>query len=637
MPHYLHHTIIFLKRIGIAFLIFTLCRLLFFVFNFSYFNDVSPILFINALRFDMSAISFAFLPFIILSIIPFHFKSNNLYQKLLKILFHLSNTAVLTLNCIDIEYFKFTLKRTTSDIFVLIGFGKDFISLIPQFAIDFWYVIVIWVVLIMLSGYLYNKVYNRQKTENGRQKTKDRIKKYYLIETPIFLIFLTLFIIGARGGLQLRPVNIINANEYTQPQNIPLVLNTPFTVIKTIFEEGIEEKIYFPVSELEKLYSPVHQNRYKEDFKNLNVVLIIMESFSNEYIGVMNPEIKRETYTPFLDSLARHSLLFDKCYANGKKSIEGIPAIIAALPSLMNNPFISSAYSADEINSLASIPKQKGYQTAFFHGGTNGTMGFDAFSEAAGFDKYFGRNEYNNDADYDGNWGIYDEEFFQFFAKKLNEFKQPFLGCFFSISSHHPFTVPEKYNSRFKDGKLKIHKSIQYADFSLKRFFETASRTKWFENTLFIITSDHTSTTTLPFFNTSAGIYSIPLLFYSPGRILPAISHKITQQTDILPSTLDFLNYNEKFVAFGQSVFSGDPHGFSINYMNNIYQIITEENILQFDGDESSGFFNFKNDLLLKNNILAKDSASVKPLEQKLKAIIQSYNYRLINNKLVEK
>lgn len=637
MPHHLVHSFVFLKRIGIAFLIFFLSRLIFFIFNYSYFTGSDPMLFIYALRFDMSAIAFIYSPFIILSVIPFHLKSAGYYQKSLGFLFHLSNTIALVLNCIDIEYFKFTLKRTTSDIFVLVGFGKDFVSLIPQFAFDFWYVLVICASLLFLSAVLY------KRTAVARHPLQN-IQKFYAIETLVFFFFSAAFVLGARGGLQLRPVNIINANEYTHPRNIPLVLNTPFTVIKTIFEESIRETKYFPDAGLDKFYSPVHHYRRKEDFKKLNVVLIIMESFSNEYIGFMHPEVKSKdtvhrvfTCTPFLDSLAGHSLVFDRCYANGKKSIEGVPAIVAALPSLMNNPFISSSYSANKINSLASILRQEGYQASFFHGGTNGTMGFDAFSSAAGFDKYFGRYEYNNDADYDGHWGIYDEEFFQYFAGNLDKTQEPFLGCFFSLSSHHPFTIPEKYGSAFKEGKLKIHKSIQYADLSLRKFFETASKSKWFDNTLFIITSDHTSTTTLPFYNSPAGVYSIPLMFYSPGRISPGLSHKITQQTDIMPSALDFLNYGKEFIAFGQSALSPDSPGFSVSYINNIYQIITEDHVLQFDGEETAGLYRFKNGLLVKNNILAADSFQVKTVEQKLRAIIQSYNHRLINNKLVVK
>lgn len=643
MQSFLFHPLLFLKRLGIAFLVYTIARLLFLVFNYSYFSDLSPLLFFYALRFDLCAITFLFFPFILLSVIPFHLKSGRLYQKLLSFFFHLSNILSLTLNCIDIEYFKFTLKRTTSDIFSLIGFGEDFVSLLPQFAVDFWYVIVIWLAITAFSVFLYRKTFPENKqglpsnTDSGSDlPVRARLWKSYLFETLVFSVFLVVFIIGSRGGLQLRPINIINANAFTSPQNIPLVLNTPFTIIKTMNEEVIAEREYFQSDKLDSLYSPIHQFSKKEGFPGLNVVIIILESFSNEYIGVMDPEIERETYTPFLDSLAGQSLVFDRCFANGKKSIEGIPAIVSALPTLMNNPFISSPYSANKINSLANILKKEGYQTGFFHGGTNGTMGFDAFSQAAGFDKYYGRYEFNNDSEYDGHWGIYDEEFFQYFCRNLSGFREPFLGCIFSLSSHHPFTIPEKYGSLFNEGKLKIHKSIQYTDFSLKRFFEAASKSQWFKNTLFIITADHTSTTTLPFYNSTSGIYSIPLLFYSPGRINPGTDHRTTQQTDILPSALHLLNYPEKFVAFGQSVFGEREPGFAISFMNNIYQIITEKNVIQFDGEEIIGTYHFVNGQLEKSNILANDSPDTEQTLNKLKAIIQSYNYRLIKNKLVE-
>lgn len=529
------------------------------------------------------------------------------------------------------EYFKFTLKRTTSDVFNLVGFGNDILMLIPRFALDFWYLFLVFSGLIILSVYLYNKASRGISSESCTQKN---IFNEYLLSVPVFMIALSGFIIGARGGLQLRPIDIINANESAIPQNIPLVLNTPFTLIKTIAEEGITEKSFFSENELNEIYSPVHHLASPDSFTYQNIVLIIMESFANEYVGIMNPGIKRETYTPFLDSLAQHSLVFDRCYANGRKSIEGIPAIVASLPSLMTNPFITSPYAANKINSLAGLLKNKGYQTAFFHGGTNGTMGFDVFARAAGFDQYYGRNEYNNESDYDGNWGIFDEEFFQYFANNLNSFKQPFLGCFFSLSSHHPYTIPGKHKNRFKQGKLKIHPCIQYADYSLRRFFETASGMPWYNNTLFVITSDHSATSLLPFFTTSAGAYSVPLLFYSPGKIVPAINHKATQQCDILPTLLDLLNYEGKFISFGQNNMNSGVPGLAINYMNGIYQLTTDRHVFQFDGEHALGLYDWPHDQLLKNNILAVDSATTMKLEQKIKAIIQSYNYRLLHNQL---
>jgi phosphoglycerol transferase MdoB-like AlkP superfamily enzyme len=143
-----------------------------------------------------------------------------------------------------------------------------------------------------------------------------------------------------------------------------------------------------------------------------------MESLSSEHIGAFNRQVEGyQGYTPFLDSLIDHSIAFNG-FANAKQSIEGLPAIIASIPALMDRPFITSAFAGNSFDALAALLEKKGYETSFFHGGTNGTMDFDRFARASGFKRYYGRNEYDNDMDFDGRWGIFDEPFFQFFAKK---------------------------------------------------------------------------------------------------------------------------------------------------------------------------------------------------------------------------
>jgi phosphoglycerol transferase MdoB-like AlkP superfamily enzyme len=176
--------------------------------------------------------------------------------------------------------------------------------------------------------------------------------------------------------------------------------------------------------------------------------------------------------------------VFPNSFANGKRSIEGIPAIIAGIPSLLSDPFITSAYSGNNVTSFASLLKKKGYHTVFYHGGTNGTMGFDNFSRLAGFDHYFGRTEYNNDKDFDGTWGIYDEPFLQRTISELNKVNSPFAATIFTLSSHHPYKIPEKYIGKFPEGTLPIHAAVRYADFALEKFFNAASSAPWFKDYL---------------------------------------------------------------------------------------------------------------------------------------------------------
>jgi len=198
-----------------------------------------------------------------------------------------------------------------------------------------------------------------------------------------------------------------------------------------------------------------------------------MESLGSEYTALAKD---KQSLTPFLDSLADKSTQFVNAYANGKTSIKGIPAIVAGIPTLFDGSFTYSAYNANSFESIGSLLKKKGYSTSFYHGGNNGTMGFDVFAKAAGFDRYYGRNEYPNPVDYDGHWGIFDESFFQFFKAQLDQEKKPFATCFFSLSSHHPYTLPEKHKGRFKGNSLAIGASIQYADYALVQFFETAKK-----------------------------------------------------------------------------------------------------------------------------------------------------------------
>jgi phosphoglycerol transferase MdoB-like AlkP superfamily enzyme len=360
---------------------------------------------------------------------------------------------------------------------------------------------------------------------------------------------------------------------------------------------------------------------------------------SAEHTGVFNKDIKNPVYqgfTPFLDSLIGQSLAF-KGFANGKQTIEGVPSVLTGLPNLMLGDFITSHFGSNKINSLASLLSQRGYSTSFFHGGKNGTMGFDDFTKAAGFASYYGLKEYNNEADFDGKWGIWDEKFLQFTAKKLNTFKQPFFASIFTLSSHHPYSIPPQYKGLFRKGNLPIQQAVMYSDFAIRKFFKTASKMPWYKNTLFVISADHTSEAWLPQYRNRVGEFQIPILFFKPGSDLKGIKDKVVQQTDILPSVLDYLHYKGKFVAFGHSVFDSTASRFNVTFLNDSYQIIRGDYAMQSDGKSIRALYNYKNDPLLKLNLMQKEPIKSKEMETFLKAVIQQYNNRMINNKLTVK
>ena len=620
---------ILLKRLLLIFALYTLCRACFLFFNLSSFSNTGAAdlfqLFFYGLRFDLYAIFITNALFILLHIIPLPFFFQPSYQRLLKFLFYFVNVPCLLLNAIDFIYFRFSQKRSTADFFSLLTMGEDVRNNIGQYILDFWYVLLLVIMLIVATEYLYRRI---------KVAAIKRSSKNYILQTIALIPSIAMLIIGGRGGLQYRPINMQTAARYASPQLIPLVLNTPFTIIKTLGKEELADIKYMSNPEAEKLFNIHKELKPAEPFKPSNVIIIVLESFSKEYIGYFN---NGKGYTPFLDSLITKSFVCANAFANAKRSIEGVPAVVASLPSLMEESFITSGYNANKINSLASLLKSKGYQSAFFHGGNNGTMGFDNFCRLAGFDQYFGRNEYKGDQkDYDGNWGIFDEPYYHYCVKKFSEMRQPFVTTIFSLSSHHPYTIPAKYKNKFPKGSLPIEESIGYADYSLRKFFEEAKTKEWFGNTLFVITADHTGPAEAEQYRTRTGIYEIPIIYYCQKDSLTGNSDHATQQCDILPSVLDYLHYSGNYSAFGNSVFSANDH-FAINYMSNAYQLINDDYVLQFDGEAVTGLCDYHRDFNLTMNLTAEKKTTAAEMEKKLKAIIQQYQQGMLHNTLVKK
>jgi len=534
---------------------------------------------------------------------------------------------MLLLNCIDFGLFRFAGKRATADLLSIMSFGEDFNNTVPSMLKDFWYLSLVLIVLIFLLVFLYNRISLFEKSKHSLTNSPKRIKVVL-----VHLFFLALIFIGFRGGMQYKPINILSAAKYGTGQFSSLVLNSPFTFLKTFGKRSLTEVRYFSTEELNKIYPTLNTKTDSSAFRAENVIVIILESVGNEYIGKFN---NGKGYTPFLDSLMDVSLVFPHSFANGKRSIEGIPAIIAGIPSLMPEPFITSAYSGNTFQSVASLLKKKNYSTFFYHGGTNGTMGFDNFSRSAGFDLYFGRKEYGKDKDYDGTWGIYDEPFLLRMARNLNSVQKPFLSVVFTLSSHHPYSIPPELDSKFQKGTLPIHKSVEYTDYSLRSFFNYASKQDWYQNTLFIITSDHTAISEKSYYQSRLGMYAIPQVFFKADGSLKGKNEKVTQQTDILPSIMDYLHFDQAYFAFGRSVFSTNERGCAVNFINGTYQYIQGNYTLILDTMQGNSLFNYSKDGLLKNNIIRTDSMQANLMERKLKAIIQQYNSSLINNKMI--
>lgn len=450
------------------------------------------------------------------------------------------------------------------------------------------------------------------------------------------LAVIAFVVVAIRGGLQKKPMNIVSAHLFVAPILNNLVLNSTYTFVKSYGAETVSREVYFKNSDemLERLngaHQPLSLLQGHRAKAPQNVVIIILESFSLEYMGAVNG---RPGYTPFLDSLAKRSLFFKNGFANARRSIEGVAAVMAGIPAMMSEPFISSHFSSNYFVGLGSMLAVHNYKTSFFHGGNNGTMYFDSFAKSAGLNAYYGANEYGHDEDNDGTWGIFDEPFLQFMKTRLDEMPQPFLASVFTLSSHNPYRIPEKYKGKFPTGPIEILQSVGYADFALQRFFAEAEKQPWYQNTLFIVTADHTGLTAFPADDNELSRFRVPILFFHPNYRWPAgiDRDQVVQQIDIMPSVMDFLGYENKEMNYlSRSVFvPGDRT--ATMYLDGRYFLAAKDVFLDWPVGTPVKMYKLEDSA--ETHELNGPEGRKKELEARLKASIQYFNQGMWDNRL---
>lgn len=629
----------------LAMVLYSLCRIIFFIYNGSFFPGMnlsrwSTIMW-GGLRFDLSAVLYSNALLVLMMILPLKIRFAPWYKTIVKWLFIVINSLAMATNIADSIYYQFTLRRTTLSVLSQFENEQNGFALFFRFLLDYWYALITWMVLVAI-------LYFAQKWIKWEGPWIKRSLVFYAVSVVMVPVVITLFIGGGRGGFahSTRPITLSNAAEYAAvPKDINLVLNTPFALIRTARANVIERSTYYAdEASLDSVFTPVVKPvspAGKPDslpFHPQNVVVIILESFSKEFVGAYNKDLPNpdyQGYTPFLDSLIGVSSAFQYSLANGRKSIDAMPSVICSIPSI-EIPYVLSHFSGNKVNSLASLLKEKQYQTGFFHGAPNGSMGFQAFANLCGFDKYYGKDEYESEVgtdDYDGIWGIWDQPFFQYFGRTLTTFKEPFYATIFSVSSHHPYNLPDADKLKYKGGDRPIYKTIEYTDNALKEFFAYASKQDWFQNTLFVITADHASAEIkYPEYNTTWGYFSIPVFFYHP-QWKPAFKNEIIQQVDIMPTILGAMHYDRPYISFGRNVFD-EKRPFAFNYIDNLYQLFRGNYVLRFDGQRSVELYDFKHDIYLSKNLVSQLPDTVKSMEGVLKAYIQQYNNRMVDDNL---
>lgn len=664
-----NYYLLVLWRIFLVYIIYTLCRILFIVYNWHLldgisFNQLTRILW-GGLMFDTSAILYTNILYLFFSFLPIPAIKSALSQRILRWLYIVTNFIAISINLADTVYFRFTLRRTSMTFFSEFTGDVNFFQIFFQSIWLYWFIFLIGILFLLALIYLSGSCSKSEKLYD--QNISNYVKYYnhnsfgyrfYIVQILALLITTPLFIIGVRGGVTrtIRPITISNAGDFTDKAiHTSAVLNTPFSLIRTIGKADYKlQKFYGSYEEMESIYSPLHTSFLPDSLlhssriietngqsaKGKNVVILILESFGSPNMQFLNKNLKTN-FTPFLDSLSKEGMLFTNAFANGRKSIDAVPSILASIPSMINS-YAVTPYSTNKIWGLPKILDSLGYYTAFFHGAPNNSMGIRAVSRMCGIENYYGKDEFGDDSKFDGAWGIWDEHFLQFVADKLPELPQPFMANIFTLSSHHPFKVPQEWKDILPDGEIPLQKTIAYADMALRKFFQKVKGQEWFNNTIFILLPDHSTLVSPdPEYSTSIGNTRIPIIYYAPGFIKPGRYDGVTQQIDIMPTLLGMMEYKEPFFAYGRDINSTDRPQFAVNYTTGQFQLVLGDTLLFRNERELTGVYILPEDPLLQNNLLKKadgdklkESDLLKAQEAYFKALVQQYINRLIENKL---
>ena len=448
-------------RIALLYAVLMLCRAAFWIYNAALlgpltWGELGPLL-AGALKFDTASVVYADGVFILLSLVPLHLRERRWYRGMLFWYYVVVNAVlVAAANLADTVYFRYTQKRFTADE-IFFADNDNSLQLVGKFMAENWYLVLLWAGLVTLLAWGYRR---RVREES----LFSRGWAYYAGGTIVFVLAAGLSVAGMRGGMtrMTRPITLSNATLYTADSGkANLILSNPFCILRTVGSAGsVKYKKQFTPEELPRHFTPVHRpaDSAAVDLTGRNVMVFIMESMSAEHSAFLHPELYADLpekgFTPFLDSLMRNGLVFKRMYANGTRSIQAMPSVLGSIPSF-RTPFVLMPQSLGESRQLPAMLADKGYATAFFCGSERGSMGFGAYARSAGVERLVSREDYeakHGTGDFDGYWGIWDEEFLQFTGEELAAMPEPFFAALFTLSSHHPFIVPEKYAATLPDG-----------------------------------------------------------------------------------------------------------------------------------------------------------------------------------------
>ncbi|WP_324171161.1 LTA synthase family protein [Sulfurimonas sp.] len=434
--------------------------------------------------------------------------------------------------------------------------------------------------------------------------------KYLLILTVLSILVLFIGIRNNFGGKSFGSSDAYAVNKVSSGN---LALNGFFTIYRTAkktikhdlidYHEAIEvtqELLKTPNAPfIDKQYPLMRQYSFKNKEK-YNVVIVLLESFGAEHIDGFT-YYKELNVTPYFKKLSNEGLKFTSFYSNGYRSIFGITSMFTGVTIPAGAQYLGKGLELSNLSYIGGVAKENGYSTISMQAGNRRSYRVDAVSALAGFDEYYGAQDMPNVEEVDEGrkplTGTYDFNMLDFYHKKLNTMKEPFLGFAFTSSTHSDFHLPSKKFERYPHDLKNYNGSLNafiYADDSIRRFMEGVKNEPWFDRTIFIFTSDHGSGNALnpiarkyrPNDKALASIehFRIPLIIYAP-KIFKVKEIKILgSHNDIFPTIVDMLGFKANITTMGSSLFDENiGKRFVYFFAGNLIGLITDEGYIKYN------------------------------------------------------
>ena len=524
------------------------------------------------LRFDISSISIMLFIPISLLVFPIQITSKLIYRRIINSFIYMELVLIIIFLSSDYFYFSFVKRHITNELLFLLN---DSEYLMTEVSVKFLPILVL-IVSTVLAYPFFLKVTCPKKSKSQRSILS-------------FVLILSLIILAGRGGIQRKPIAVIDAYQYGSASQGHLILNGIFTAshfsISTKFIERPvgDEKSYLDILNLplsKKSEYPLERTNVKLSNSSLkNVVLIMIESLSSKYIDFLSGQ--NYGVTPNIDRLAQKGLVFENFFANGQRSVDGAQSILTGIPPLPGMPDITAL--SVNYSSIGKLASDNNYRTIFLTTTLRESFSMNLIAGAAGFEDYHGLEDYPillnyiDAADRPLGW---DYEAFMYLIKQLDGEKSPYFAFVNASSDHTPFAKMDKPFNQYEHGtdtEGGYLNMLNYTDWALGEFINEFSKRKDFEDTVFIITADHA----LPHFQGADpyGKFRIPLIIYNPKNINPSKSQMFSSQIDLFPTLIKLLDLEGKFSAIGKNIFETEK-SFAVVKDGALVEIFSSEGFL---------------------------------------------------------